>query len=220
MGFQLRVQDPPAAAMPSEKKTMETIVKNAPPRIYLNLGNLPPGEFEFANLHEVSWCADKQGDNDVEYVLVARVALDERAAFQRAVDAGGKVIPAYGERGDMVALYADQLDAIVADAACASASQTGVRTPDNSGPEAGKAPSPDGPLERPFDDVMAEISAVRPLLDQFIQARGGDISGIGYADLLALASTVHRETLSGACAAVPAHAPVANPRPATRICSA
>lgn len=202
--------------MPSEKKTMDTIVKNAPPRIYLNLGNLPPGEFEFASLHEVSWCADKQGDNDVEYGLVARVSPDERAAFQRAVDAGGKVIPAYGERGDMVALYADQLDAIVADAVRASASQTGIRMPDNSGPAARKAPSPDGPLERPFNDVMTEISAVRPLLDQFIQARGGDISGIGYADLLAFASTVHRETLSGACVAVPAHGADGESRPATR----
>lgn len=184
---------------------MDTIVKNAPPRIYLNLGNLPPGEFEFANLHEVSWCADKQDDHDIEYVLVARVSPDERAAFQRAVDAGGKVIPAYGDRGDMVALYADQLDAIVADTACASASQKGVRMSDNSGPEAGKAPSPDAPLERPFNDVMAEISAVRPLLDQFIRGHGGDISGVGYADLLALAATVRRETLSGACAAVATH---------------
>ncbi|WP_175145511.1 hypothetical protein [Paraburkholderia phenoliruptrix] len=206
MEFQPRVQDPPpAAAMPSEKRTMDSIVKNAPPRIYLNLGNLPPGEFKFANLHEVSWCADKQDDHDVEYVLVARVSPDERAAFERAVDAGGKVIPAYGGRGDMVALYADQLDAILADAACASASQKGVRMPDNSGPEAGNAPSPEAPLERPFNDVMAEISAVRPLLDQFIQAHGGDISGVGYADLLAFASTVRRETLSGACAAVAAH---------------
>ncbi|WP_369070802.1 hypothetical protein [Burkholderia gladioli] len=34
--------------------------------------------------------------------------------FQRAIDVGGKVIPAYGERGDMIALYADQL-ALVAD---------------------------------------------------------------------------------------------------------
>ncbi len=34
--------------------------------------------------------------------------------FQRAIDVGGKVIPAYGKRGDMIALYADQLS-LVAD---------------------------------------------------------------------------------------------------------
>ncbi|MBU9439113.1 hypothetical protein KTE91_28950 [Burkholderia multivorans] len=127
---------------------MDTNIKNAPQRIYLNVGDLPPGEFEFASLHEVSWCADKQGDSDIEYALVGLAP--------------------------------------------------------SSGQEAGKAPSLDGPLERPFSDVMAEISAVRPLVDQFIQARGGDISGIGYADLLAFASSVHRETLSGVRAAVPA----------------
>lgn len=183
---------------------MDTNIKNAPQRIYLNLGNLPPGEFDFTSLHEVSWCADKQDANDIEYVLVARVSPDERAAFQRAIDAGGKVIPAYGSRGDMVALYADQLDTIVADAAHASASQMGVHNPDDSGQETGTAPSLDGSPVRPFGDVMAEISAVRALVDQFFQARGGDISGIGYADLLAFASTVQRETLSGARAAVPA----------------
>ncbi|MBN3776156.1 hypothetical protein G3O06_01070 [Burkholderia sp. Ac-20345] len=128
---------------------MDTNIKNAPQRIYLNVGDLPPGEFEFAGLHEVSWCADKQGDSDIEYALVA---------------------PA----------------------------------PSASRQEAGKALSSEGPLERPFNDVMAEISAVRPLVDQFIQARGGDISGISYADLLAFASSVRRETLSGDRAAVPA----------------
>lgn len=97
---------------------MDTNIKNAPPRIYLNLGNLPPGEFEFANLHEVSWCADKQDVSDIEYVLAALApasaarAPNKQGAYQRAVDVGGKVIPAYGERGDMVALYADQLEAI------------------------------------------------------------------------------------------------------------
>ncbi|OQD23175.1 hypothetical protein UE98_16530 [Burkholderia cenocepacia] len=136
------------AALLTEKRSMDTNIKNAPQRIYLNVGDLPPGEFEFASLHEVSWCADKQGNSDIEYALVA---LAHSA----------------------------------------------------SGQEAGNAPSLDGPLERPFSDVMAEISAVRPLVDQFIQARSGDISDIGYADLLAFASSVHRETLSGARAAMP-----------------
>ncbi|MBB2981798.1 hypothetical protein [Paraburkholderia tropica] len=54
---------------------MNTTIKNAPQRIFLNLGDgLPSEEIDFASLHEVTWCADKQDANDVEYVLAANVA--------------------------------------------------------------------------------------------------------------------------------------------------
>ncbi len=43
----------------------------------------------------------------------ALTEIDERTAMQLAIDAGGKVIPAYGTRGDMVALYGDQLAKLV-----------------------------------------------------------------------------------------------------------
>ncbi|MEK6294419.1 MAG: hypothetical protein V4793_24135, partial [Paraburkholderia tropica] len=51
---------------------MDTTIKNAPPRIFLNLGDgLPSEEIDFSSLHEVTWCADKQYANDVEYVIAA-----------------------------------------------------------------------------------------------------------------------------------------------------
>ncbi|CAB3754105.1 hypothetical protein LMG29542_02250 [Paraburkholderia humisilvae] len=144
---------------------MDTSVKNAPQRIYLNLGDMPPGELEFASLHEVSWCVDKQNDNDIEYV---------HAALARSI---------VGESGECAVVVARQ----------------GFDRPrvEGAGQKARKALSPAGPLERPLDVVMAEISIVRPMVDQFIEARRGGISAISYADLLAFASTVHRETLSG-----------------------
>ncbi|MGE8688581.1 MAG: hypothetical protein ACN6PJ_15665 [Achromobacter sp.] len=57
---------------------------------------------------------------DVLSNLRAPVA-DERSVFNLAIEAAGKVIPAYGKRGDMIALYADQLAAV---ASLASAPNT------------------------------------------------------------------------------------------------
>lgn len=134
---------------------------------------------------------------------------DERAAF---VDHQGYDRPETECSGQEAWDYHRATrNAALAFAAHASASQASV---DNVGAgaselEVGKAPSLDGPLERPFHDVMAEISTVRPLVDQFIQSRAGEMSGIGYADLLAFASTVHRETLSSARGAARAHRVVA-----------
>ena len=52
---------------------MDATIKNAPERIYLCLGEgLPGEEIEFHELHEVTWCADKQDANDIEYVLAER----------------------------------------------------------------------------------------------------------------------------------------------------
>ncbi|WP_321867269.1 hypothetical protein [Paraburkholderia tropica] len=48
---------------------MTAEIKNAPARIYLNLGPVPSEEIEFSALHEVTWCADKQDASDIEYVL-------------------------------------------------------------------------------------------------------------------------------------------------------
>lgn len=52
---------------------MDTNITNAPQRIYLNVGDLSPGEHEFKNLHEITWCADRQNAGDIEYVLAVPV---------------------------------------------------------------------------------------------------------------------------------------------------
>ena len=42
-------------------------MKNIPNRIYLNIGCDPKGVKDFNDLSEVTWCADKVGDGDIEY---------------------------------------------------------------------------------------------------------------------------------------------------------
>ncbi|RQZ31575.1 hypothetical protein DIE14_01275 [Burkholderia sp. Bp9017] len=48
------------------------------------------------------------------YRKECRKKASEQLAFQRALDVGGTLIPTQSERGDMVALYADQLKSISA----------------------------------------------------------------------------------------------------------
>lgn len=48
-------------------------VINPPATIYLVAGDLDE-DAPFDELHEVSWCADKIGNSDVEYRLVKRSA--------------------------------------------------------------------------------------------------------------------------------------------------
>ncbi|WP_334032947.1 hypothetical protein [Burkholderia gladioli] len=68
---------------------------------------------------------------DGSTVAAQAVAADGTLTmFQRAIDVGGKVIPSYGERGDMIALYADQL-AIVADGQRGAVSPATADTPLN-----------------------------------------------------------------------------------------
>ncbi|MDR5798986.1 MULTISPECIES: hypothetical protein [Caballeronia] len=45
-------------------------------------------------------------------------------------------------------------------------------------------------IERPINDVLTELNAVRPTVDQYLQAHGMPAH---YADMLAFASTIHRE---------------------------
>ncbi|CAJ6623065.1 putative bacteriophage protein [Burkholderia pseudomallei] len=52
-----------------------------------------------------------------------------------------------------------------------------------------------GPLERPFSVVVGELAAVRPMVEAFIQARGGNVSGAAYAEMLSFAATIYRESL-------------------------
>ncbi|MBN3729474.1 hypothetical protein [Burkholderia sp. Tr-20390] len=52
----------------------------------------------------------------------------------------------------------------------------------------------DGPLERPFSVVIAELATVRPMVDNYIQARGGAVNGGTYAEMLSFAATIFRES--------------------------
>ncbi|MGF6440629.1 hypothetical protein [Paraburkholderia youngii] len=49
----------------------DVTITNAHERIYLNLGeDIPAGETDFTTLNDVTWCEDKQGPHDLEYVRV------------------------------------------------------------------------------------------------------------------------------------------------------
>ena len=61
-------------------------VTNAPERVYLNLGDgLPQGECDFTTLHEVTWCADKQGPHDLEYVPLRSIDTGELQRRKRRI---------------------------------------------------------------------------------------------------------------------------------------
>lgn len=53
----------------------QTSVTGAPERIYLVVGDGVEGE-AFGDLHEVTWCADRQGPGDVEYVRAGQAQQD------------------------------------------------------------------------------------------------------------------------------------------------
>ncbi|HEP6431528.1 TPA: hypothetical protein VDB83_005860 [Burkholderia cenocepacia] len=59
-----------------------------------------------------------------------------------------------------------------------------------------QAAADSGPLERPLSVVMAELGAVRPMVETFVQARGGHVSGAAYAEMLSFAATIYRESRS------------------------
>jgi hypothetical protein len=42
---------------------------NIPKTIYLQIGKECPDDEDFNDLSEVSWCAEKVNENDIEYVL-------------------------------------------------------------------------------------------------------------------------------------------------------
>ena len=42
-------------------------MKHIPNKIYLNIGCDPKEVKDFSELSEVTWCADKINDNDIEY---------------------------------------------------------------------------------------------------------------------------------------------------------
>ncbi|WP_334043659.1 hypothetical protein [Burkholderia ambifaria] len=60
-----------------------------------------------------------------------------------------------------------------------------------------QAAADSGPLERPFSVVIAELAAVRPMVETFIRARGGNVSGSTYAEMLSFAATIYRESRAG-----------------------
>lgn len=45
-------------------------MKNIPDKIYLQIGADTPKDVDFKDLDEVTWCADKISENDIEYVRV------------------------------------------------------------------------------------------------------------------------------------------------------
>jgi hypothetical protein len=48
------------------------MIKNAPKRIYLQVGDIPTDDVDFKDLHEVSWCEDKINDNDLCYIRAGK----------------------------------------------------------------------------------------------------------------------------------------------------
>jgi hypothetical protein len=52
-------------------------------------------------------------------------------------------------------------------------------------------------LERPFAEVMAEVDAVRPMLDAWLEVPGR-LAGVDYAELLAFATSIYRRTVASA----------------------
>ena len=48
------------------------MIKNAPKRIYLQVGDIPTDDIDFKDLHEVSWCEDKINDNDLCYIRAGK----------------------------------------------------------------------------------------------------------------------------------------------------
>lgn len=48
-------------------------MKNLPKKIYLQIGEDTPKDFDFNNLGGVSWCDERINDNDIEYVLKCTV---------------------------------------------------------------------------------------------------------------------------------------------------
>ena len=47
-------------------------MKNVPEKIYLQIGEDCPDDVDFYELSEITWCADKIHDNDIEYQLVKK----------------------------------------------------------------------------------------------------------------------------------------------------
>ena len=58
-------------------------MKNAPKKIFLQIGEDCPDDFDFNNLSEVSWCEDKIFDNDIEYVLTIKSDNSENINFEK-----------------------------------------------------------------------------------------------------------------------------------------
>lgn len=45
-------------------------MKNIPNKIYLQIGDDTPKYIDFNDLDEVTWCADRISENDIEYIRV------------------------------------------------------------------------------------------------------------------------------------------------------
>jgi len=68
------------------QKQLQNGMKNIPEKIYLQIGFEPDGCDDFTKLHDVSWCADKVFDSDIEYVL--NLSADTPATPSAASQAG------------------------------------------------------------------------------------------------------------------------------------
>ena len=47
-------------------------MKNIPDKIYLQIGDNTPKDVDFKDLDDVTWCSEKIGENDIEYIRVKK----------------------------------------------------------------------------------------------------------------------------------------------------
>lgn len=67
---------------PTDALPVPNIIKTAPDRIYLILGDGIDGDEDFSALEEVTWCQDKQNETDIEYV---RADVGRREGYELAM---------------------------------------------------------------------------------------------------------------------------------------
>ena len=63
-------------------------MKNIPKRIFLNVGDLEDSNIDFAELHDVTWSAERINDTDIEYILKPSKA--KKSVARLAKEANGR----------------------------------------------------------------------------------------------------------------------------------
>ena len=63
-------------------------MNNPPKRIFLHVGDLEDSNIDFAELHDVTWSADRIYKNDIEYIL--KPAKAKKSVKKMAKEANGR----------------------------------------------------------------------------------------------------------------------------------
>lgn len=63
-------------------------MNNIPKRIFLQVGDLEDSNIDFAELHEVTWSAERIYDTDIEYIL--KPSKVKKSIAQMAKEANGR----------------------------------------------------------------------------------------------------------------------------------